>query len=152
MKKVIIFIPILAFIIYSFAEIRDATVSKDGITFFEGTWEQALQKSKAENKPIFVDFSTSWCGWCKRLKRNAFSEKEVGAYFNSNFINMAIDAEKGEGPKLAQKYNVEGFPTLIVVDDMQELMLFSSGYVEKEDLILFGKTSIKNYNKIHSNK
>ena len=146
MKKFLLIIPAIALIIYAVAANRPATISKDGISFFEGSWADALKKSEAEHKPIFVDVSTSWCGWCKKLKRNAFSDKEIGTFFNSNFINVAIDAEKGEGPRLAQKYGVNGFPTLLVVDKNEEVIIYSSSYMESDALMQLGKKALKKYN------
>ena len=146
MKKFLLIIPAIALIIYAVAANRPATISKDGIIFFEGSWADALKKSEAEHKPIFVDVSTSWCGWCKKLKRNAFSDKEIGTFFNSNFINVAIDAEKGEGPRLAQKYGVNGFPTLLVVDKNEDVIIYSSGYMESDALMQLGKKALKKYN------
>ena len=104
------------------------------------------KNQKPNTNPFFVDLSTSWCGWCKKLKRNTFSDKEIGTFFNSNFINVAIDAEKGEGPRLAQKYGVNGFPTLLVVDKNEEVIIYSSGYMESDDLMQLGKKALKKYN------
>ena len=121
-------------------------ISTEGIQFFQGTWDEAIQKSTSENKPIFLDVSTSWCGWCKVLKRKTFVDKEVGNYFNANFINVEIDAEQGEGKTLAQKYEVSSYPTLLVVDKNEKVLMYSSGYIEPEDLIQLGKTAINKTN------
>ena len=50
------------------------------------------------------------------LKKNTFPDKEAGDFFNENYINVAVDMEKGEGPALAQKYEVKAYPTLIITD------------------------------------
>lgn len=117
-------------------------ISNEGIQFFTGSWNDALKKSVTENKPIFLDVSTSWCGWCKKLKRTTFSDKEAGTYFNTNFINVAIDAEKGEGISIAQKYVVSSFPTLIVIDKNEKVVLHSAGYLDADGLIQFGKQAL----------
>lgn len=81
------------------------------------------------------------------MKRNTFSDKQIGTFFNNNFINVAIDAEKGEGPNLAQKYRVNGFPTLLVVDKNGEVISSSSGYMESDGLMQLGKNALKKYNR-----
>jgi thioredoxin 1 len=48
--------------------------NKEGIHFFEGSWSEAVKKSKAENKPIFLDVYATLCGPCKLLKRITFSD------------------------------------------------------------------------------
>jgi thiol-disulfide isomerase/thioredoxin len=88
-------------------------VNAQGIQFEQGTFAEALTKAEKENKLLFVDFYTTWCGPCKKMSKTIFTQDEVGAFFNQNFISLKVDAEKGEGPELAGKYNVKGFPTMI---------------------------------------
>ncbi|MEL6926093.1 MAG: DUF255 domain-containing protein, partial [Bacteroidota bacterium] len=71
--------------------IAGTSVLADGIEFFDGTWEEALNIAKAEEKVIFVDAFAVWCGPCKRMSNNVFPQKEVGDFFNRNFVNMKID-------------------------------------------------------------
>ena len=89
------------------------SVSAQGIKFEHGSFAEALVKAKSENKLLFVDFYTTWCGPCKKMSKTIFTQDEVGAFFNKNFISLKVDAEKGEGPELAKKYEVKGFPTMI---------------------------------------
>lgn len=89
---------------------------KEGIQFFKGTFRQALAKAKAENKLVFLDAYTTWCGPCRMLQTKIFPQKEVGAYFNEKFINVKMDWESDEGLKLAEKYPVEGYPTMLFID------------------------------------
>ena len=81
-------------------------VFSQGIQFETSSWKEVLQKAKQENKLIFVDLYTTWCGPCKKMAAETFPQQVVGDYFNKNFVNYKIDAEKGEGPELAGKYEV----------------------------------------------
>ena len=92
-----------------------------GIEFDHLTFEEAKAKALEENKLIFIDAYTSWCGPCKRMAANVFTNEAVGAYFNENFINLKIDMEKGEGPAIGRKYRVAGYPTLLFVDETARL-------------------------------
>ena len=87
-----------------------------GIKFDQGTFAEALAKAKAENKKVFMDCYTSWCGPCKKMAKNIFPLPQVGEYFNQHFISIKMDMEKGEGIELASKYNVKNFPTLLFMD------------------------------------
>lgn len=90
--------------------------TKSGIKFRAGSFNSIMTKAASENKPIFLDFYTTWCAPCKWLDQDVFSYKGVIDYYNDNMINVKVDAEKGEGPKLAKKYGVMSFPTLIYLD------------------------------------
>lgn len=58
------------------------------------TWEEAVEKNKTEKKKIFVDVFTDWCGWCKVMDRNTFSEAEVAKLLNEEFYAVKFNAEQ----------------------------------------------------------
>jgi len=91
-------------------------VFAQGIEFEHGTFAEALAKAKKENKMVFMDCYTTWCGPCKMLAKNIFPQKEVGDYFNAHFVNVKMDMEKGEGIELQKKYGVKAYPTLLFMD------------------------------------
>lgn len=111
----------------------------EGIQFIEANWSKAIVEAKKQNKLIFLDAYASWCGPCKLLKKNTFSDKEAGEYFNKNFINVAIDMEKGDGPALSEKYPVNAYPTLIIINAEGKSITYTQGYINPKQLIDFGK-------------
>jgi thioredoxin 1 len=110
-----------------------------GIQFSKGSWAEILKKAKAEKKIIFLDAYTTWCGPCKLLQKNVFPKPEVGALFNQKFINVKIDMESGEGPRLAKKYPLEGYPTLFFIDPDGKVVKQVIGYQNPEALVRIGK-------------
>ncbi|WP_294241044.1 thioredoxin family protein [uncultured Chryseobacterium sp.] len=110
-----------------------------GIKFEESNFATVLAKAKKENKLVFIDAYTTWCGPCKLMAKNVFPQKTVGDYYNANFVNAKIDMEKGEGIEIAKKYNVKAFPTYLFVDGNGELVHRTLGYVEEGDFIQFAK-------------
>lgn len=92
------------------------SLSAQNINFSKGNWIEMLVKSKTENKLIFVDIYAVWCGPCKAMAKNVFTQAVVADKYNSSFVNYMIDAEKGEGIKLAERYKVESFPTYLFID------------------------------------
>ncbi|GAB3992704.1 hypothetical protein GCM10028807_26160 [Spirosoma daeguense] len=113
-----------------------------GIRFFTGSWQEVLQEAKRQNKPIYVDFHTSWCPPCKRMSREAFPNPEVGTKFNENFISYQLDAEVGEGAALARLFAVASYPTALYFIPTGEIVHRGVGYggvnamLKQADLVL----------------
>lgn len=122
-------------------------VSAQGIEFFHGTWEEALLKAKTEDKIIFVDAFTTWCGPCKRMAANTFPDPEVGKVFNQYFISMKIDMEKEQGFEFKKKFPVSSYPTLFFIDYDQEVVQKVVGAKSPADLIALGESIIAKYDK-----
>jgi len=118
------------------------SLSAQGIEFFHGTFDQALERAKTEEKIIFVDAYASWCGPCKKMAANVFTKPEVGEYFNKNFINLKIDMEKDEGPALDQKFNVTAYPTLLFIDPKGNIVTRSVGGMDVQSLLAFGEKGL----------
>ena len=106
-----------------------------GIRFETGGLQEALAKARKENKAVFVDCYTSWCGPCKMMSSKVFPDKQAGDFFNPRFISLKIDMEKDEGKELAQKWNIRVFPTYLILDPQGEIVYTSQGYIPAEELI-----------------
>ncbi|MCL2561970.1 MAG: thioredoxin family protein [Rikenellaceae bacterium] len=99
-----------------------ATTFAQGINFEDLSLPEALAKARAENKLVFVNCTTSWCGPCKVLAAEVFPRQEVGDYFNPRFVSITLDMEKGDNPPLREKYGMIGYPTLLVLNPDGELI------------------------------
>jgi thioredoxin-related protein len=87
------------------------------IPFLTGRpFAEALRKAKAERKNVMVDMYAVWCGPCKLMDRTTFSDGAVGSWVKANFVPVKVDAEKGEGRRLSQRYMVNSFPTVLFLD------------------------------------
>ncbi len=137
MKNIkIILLICLAFIISSYG---NTSLKKKGIIFFKGSLEEALIKAQEEDKYVFIDFYTTWCAPCKKLKRTSFKDVKVGDYYNKNFINISINAESKKGIELARRYGVSSYPTLIITDDKGRKKAKTTGFKKPYILINFGR-------------
>ena len=58
------------------------------------TWEEAQAANKKAPKKIFVDVYTDWCGWCKRMDANTFSDPKIIDYINKNYYAVKFNAEQ----------------------------------------------------------
>ena len=92
--------------------------ASEGIEFFEGTYEDALALAEQENKKVFVDVWTTWCGPCIVMQETVFPLPEVGEYFNSRFVNYKLDAEDEDqnGPEISARFEINSVPTYLILD------------------------------------
>lgn len=58
------------------------------------TFEQAVEKSKTEKRKIFIDVYTEWCGWCKVMDKNTFTDPEIARVMNEKYYAVKFDAEQ----------------------------------------------------------
>ena len=113
-----------------------------GITFQTDSLTEVKKLAKEANKTIFIDAYTVWCGPCKKMASNVFTDKEVGAFFNENFYNVKMDMEKSEGMLVARKYNVNFYPTLLFIKPDGSLIKKEVGYKDKSQLLKLAKLAL----------
>ena len=119
------FITTLLILVFSFSFAQE-----HGIKFDQSSFKDLLTKAKKEKKLVFIDAYAVWCGPCKMMDRNVFTQKSVGDFFNKNFISSRIDMEKGEGREIAQQFSVRSYPTFLFMNGDGELVSQNSGYME----------------------
>ena len=110
-----------------------------GIQFFHGTFAELKAKAASSSKPIFMDAYTSWCGPCKWMAKNVFTQEEVGKFYNGSFICAKVDMEKGEGVELAKIFDVNAYPTLLYLDASGKVIHRALGARDGKDFIELGK-------------
>lgn len=118
-------------------------MGQGGIVFDHGTWQEAKQKATKENKLIFVDFFTEWCGPCLGMAEEIFPQMEVGNLYNARFVNLKIDAEKGEGLTLKDRYAIGSYPTYLFIDPQtEEIVHRSSSRQDAATFIFTGQSAL----------
>lgn len=120
----------------------------DGIVFFEGSWADALETARSQRKLIFVDAYTEWCGPCKMMNRNTFPSDQVGELFNSSFVNVKLDMEKGEGLTFASRYQVNAYPTLLFLNHKGEIVHKVLGYLSPRALMAEAQVALRPENSL----
>ena len=95
-------------------------------TSWETDYEAALEKAKKENRFLLVDFSGSdWCGWCIRLQKEVFSERDFKEYAEQALVCVLIDSPRrkelpadlqAQNTRLKQQFQVRGFPTVLILN------------------------------------
>ncbi len=100
--------------------------------------EQPLAKAQAENKPILLFFTGSdWCGWCKKFVQDTLSTPEFHDYAGKNLVLVELDfpqqtpqpdAVKTANAAWQERFKVQSFPTLILVDSHCKVLGRQDGY------------------------
>jgi thioredoxin-related protein len=106
---------------------------------------EAQQKIKIEPRTIFIDFSAEWCGWCKVMDKNTFSDANVAKYMNENYYSVRLDydskeeldffGEKLTARELGSKYKVPGLPTILLVSHDNRKSKTLVGYKKPEPFL-----------------
>ena len=143
---------IIILIIALLPGLRSFSQTEKGMHFEHGlSWQQVLAKAKKENKFIFIDCYTTWCGPCKMMSSQVFPLEEVGQFYNEKFINIKIqlDTTKNDneevkrwfaaGKELADKYNVRAYPTYLFFDANGQIVHRAVGSSDPTTFIKKGK-------------
>ncbi len=100
-----------------FAEFYTGT----GTNFQDITLEEAIAKATQENKHVFIECHTDGCVPCKMMKDKVFPHDKMAEYLNREFVSISVDNENGDGPQIMEKYDVQMFPTYIILKPNGEL-------------------------------
>jgi thiol-disulfide isomerase/thioredoxin len=149
--------PLKQFLPFAFIGIATTSMAQSdvGINFIKAdSWEAVVAKAKTENKYIFLDAYTTWCGPCIMMDKMIFPLPEVGAFYNANFINVKVqldttandheDVKKwyADGHMLAKKYTISAYPTYIFFSPDGEAVHRAVGSSDAETFINKGKDAL----------
>ncbi|HYV91442.1 MAG TPA: thioredoxin family protein [Chitinophagales bacterium] len=125
MKKIILLPIICAMALFTHAQVNFQSLK----------WSDAKEQAMAQNKYLFVDCYTEWCGPCRKMAKETFMDSTVGAFMNDRFVNLKMDVEKAEGPKFSLKYRVYSYPTYLIFDSEGKLVYTSGRFQEAGDFL-----------------
>ena len=136
MKKASLLLAAAAFLAFpAFAQNR-------AIKFETGTLAQALEKAKKENKPVMMDAYTTWCGPCKMMDKQVFTNDTVADFYNAHFIPFKLDMEKGEGPEVGKRYEVMAYPNFLFIAPDGSILHRTTGAKPAQAFINDGKNAL----------
>ena len=141
MKKFFLWITALFFAANVFAQ-----EGSKGIQFMDNaSWGKVVKDAKEQNKLIFVDCYTTWCGPCKRLAAEVFPREDLGTYVNERFVSVKYDVERGNGLEFAKQYRdlIHGFPTLLLIDTEGKVLNRIVGFFPAETILKAIQNSVE---------
>ncbi len=127
------------------------------------SWNQIREKARAENKYIFVDCFTTWCGPCKWMNDNIFGQVKVGSFFNAHFINVRLQMDKNanddqaikywyeDANRIANKYDISAYPTyLFFAPDGEIVHRFVGAAKDENEFIRRASDALDNHTQYYS--
>ncbi|MBP6334179.1 MAG: DUF255 domain-containing protein [Bacteroidia bacterium] len=116
------------------------------IKFETSSLKDILALAKKENKMVYIDCYTTWCGPCKWMDKNIFTNDAVADFYNKVFINAKFDMEKGEGIEIAKKYSIKNYPSMLYLNAEGIQMHRTCGSAPAEEFISNGEIAVSENN------
>lgn len=107
--------------------------------------DEGLRRASEDGKLIFVNFYTNWCGFCRKMDRETFSDGKIIDYIEGHFVPVKLNAESKEkmalpagsfsGRQIARSFTVRGYPTFVFLKSNGEKVYARSGYAPPNSFI-----------------
>jgi len=116
-------------------------------------WTQIKEKALQENKYIFLDCFTTWCGPCKRMEKEVYTNDTVGDYFNTKFISVKVQMDKTKkddkrvqswyqaAEDIASKFKVQAYPTFIFLSPSGKTTHKEIGFKLPKEFVQLAQTA-----------
>ena len=139
--------PSLAVILLAFFAVTLLAVDKGNNDTGPLTWmkyDDAVALAKKENRHILINFTTKWCGWCKKMKKITYRDSMIVATLNNHFALAVVDGDSYDMIKLndgditerglTKKYFVKGYPTTWFLEPNGDKIAPVGGFVDQEQM------------------
>lgn len=143
MKNIIFFI-IISIVAIGFTYfISDKPTRKSNLDW--KNFSEGIQLSKEENKKLLVNVFTTWCGWCKKMDSNTYTDSLVIKYLNEKFIYSKMNAESDNKHlfenveyterQISQGLGATSYPATIFFDENNQAITLLPGYLEADKFL-----------------
>ena len=107
-------------------------------------FNDGIDKARSEKKPIFVEFYTDWCPYCKMFQKETIAERKVARMLAENFVYVRLNAEDSTSQvnyngktlsnvELANSFSITAFPSLVFLDSGGKPITMLSGFIPPDD-------------------
>jgi len=127
-------------------------VIKSQVQFIEVSTLQemeAVQKKASDQMlMLYVDVYATWCGPCKMMDQQVYTDPAVADFMNTQFVNVRLDGECDYGRQYVTEQQLEGYPTMYIFSDEGERVSKIVGFTPAEELVVTLKSTTEGYQKV----
>ena len=96
---------------------------------WQKNYDEAVAKAKKDKKLVMVDVYTDWCGWCKKLDKDVYSNNDVQEQLGKSFVALKINPEENsKNAALVRQFGSHGFPHIVFLDAEGKKVAEQVGY------------------------
>jgi thioredoxin-related protein len=106
---------------------------------------EVQQKASDQQLMLFVDVYATWCGPCKLMDQEVYTDPVVADYMNTNFVSVRLDGESEYGRIYASEQNLEGYPSMFIFSRDGEPVSKIIGFTPSEELVASLESTVGNY-------
>ncbi|RFS15898.1 thioredoxin family protein [Emticicia sp. C21] len=133
--KVLGFLGIALIVLASYKNEKKLELNE--VKFYDGSYDELLRESRKQKKPIILEFWATWCIPCRKLENETFANPDFAAYINKNFLVYKVNIDTFDGMEIADRYNIDAYPTLVQLDIKNKYVnrykgVFPAYYLKKE--------------------
>jgi len=112
--------------------------------------EMAAAQKKASDRQVmlFVDVYATWCGPCKMMDREVYTDPDVADYMNENFVSVRMDGETDYGRIYAEAQELQGYPSMFIFSRNGEPVSRIVGFTPAEELTASLKGTVEGFKEI----
>ena len=119
-------------ILISFVLVTATTAfSGQGIKWY--SYDEAMALNKSQNKKVYINFFTDWCGYCRKMEKETFTDEKVISYLNANYLPVRVNAEKDR--KVAAQYRAFSYPDNTFLTEKGEFIGKQPGYLDPKGFL-----------------
>ena len=135
-RRGVIILPVLLFALHTHAGEKTEPRWK--------SFNDGMAEATKSGKKVMIDVYTNWCGWCKKMDKDTYSDAAVADYLNKKYVTIKLDAESSKElqfhgkpyteRELAAAFGISGYPSIIFLSEAGEPITVYPGYADAGQL------------------